>query len=406
MNVGAVVLLTAEDERGRTIVGSGAVLSQDGRIVTTASSVIDVRTNLPYKDISVVLGRDRQESRQETFSRKAPATVVAFDPLLDLALIRLTQVPPGLQTVPFGHAEEIRRGDPITVIGHGDRGRMWTISGGTVTGDMEDYLRVRGRDVFRLDRVKPVGRGAVVFDGGGHLIALVSGPASAAPSASRGSMVAVKATVIQEWAGHYGLKIAYSEPAEPPQVQLQVRSINAPVWTKERGVLTKPAGRLLEGVGRADGAPGADQSTHGPAIEAARMDLGRVLRVFVRTLVEEWLADPDTVSASAEKIDQVTNEVSDQIAASAPLDQYWQSIQGNEAYARAGANVDQVVAILSERLKADSELAARAARGRTVEAARGGANPSEDIEAALAARTERALNEVQRRLESIPQPGF
>jgi len=82
-------------------VGSGVLISADGKVLTAAH---------------VVSGADTITVRFTT-GDPVPARVVASAPFADLALLQLTHVPPGATVAPFGDSDALAIGDQVFTIG-------------------------------------------------------------------------------------------------------------------------------------------------------------------------------------------------------------------------------------------------------------------------------------------------
>lgn len=123
--VAAAAFIVASDEKGNAMgSGSGAVLTSDGLILTNFHVVGDVQTGKFYNSkglLAVGLLKDPRLPPEVNYI----AQVVAYDPNVDLAVIKLTSCLDGsrlpanmsLPFVPTGDAEKLSVGDAVTVIG-------------------------------------------------------------------------------------------------------------------------------------------------------------------------------------------------------------------------------------------------------------------------------------------------
>ena len=118
----AVVLVATESESGQGGFGSGFLITDDG-IVVTNYHVIHRNTNI------LIWFYDEDDPRHY------PATVLAIDPVSDIALLQI-EVKPRLLPLEFldieGDKEEIRVGDAIISIGH-FLGLDWTVTRGYIS---------------------------------------------------------------------------------------------------------------------------------------------------------------------------------------------------------------------------------------------------------------------------------
>jgi serine protease Do len=97
-----VVVVRAESADGVVgEVGSGVVVSSDGRVMTTAHVVRDA----PAIRVRFLGGKT------------VTARVLAFEQAADLALLQLEQAPPGLQAATLANSDTVRVGDQVVVVG-------------------------------------------------------------------------------------------------------------------------------------------------------------------------------------------------------------------------------------------------------------------------------------------------
>ena len=97
-----VVVVLAETADGAVAeVGSGVVVSSDGRIMTAAHVVRDA----PAVGVQFLGGK------------KLAARVLAFEQAADLALLQLEQAPPDLQAATLANSDTVRVGDQVVVVG-------------------------------------------------------------------------------------------------------------------------------------------------------------------------------------------------------------------------------------------------------------------------------------------------
>ena len=110
----SVVLLKGTTEKG-DIVGSGFIVSDDGKIVTNLHVIEDLRT-----------GTVRLSSGSEFSS----FSVLAFDTQKDLALIKVAGS--GLPSVRLGNSDETQVGEPLLIIGS-PLGLQGTVTTGVIS---------------------------------------------------------------------------------------------------------------------------------------------------------------------------------------------------------------------------------------------------------------------------------
>ena len=115
----AVVLIKGESSSG-TILGSGLIVSRDGRIATNLRVIRDL------KSVGVQLATG------EIFDA---VSVLAFDDRKDLAIIKIAGF--DLPTVELGNSNEARSGERVVVIGS-PRGLQGTVTTGVVSAVRDD----------------------------------------------------------------------------------------------------------------------------------------------------------------------------------------------------------------------------------------------------------------------------
>jgi len=152
------------DRQARTgSVGTGFLVSRDGRIVTAAH---------------VVTAADAVAVQFAT-GEIVSARVVASDPAMDLALIRADRVPSGTPVAVLGDSDGVRVGDEIFVVGS-PRGISQTLTAGHVSGRRSTDTLLGGFDprrleLFQTDAALNEGNsGSPVFDMEGRVVGVVS----------------------------------------------------------------------------------------------------------------------------------------------------------------------------------------------------------------------------------------
>ena len=144
-----------------TEIGSGVLISGDGRIMTAAHVVHAM------DEISVEL------SSGET----VPARVVASEPAADLSLIKLDTVPPGAKPAPMANSESVRIGDQVIVVG-APYGLAHSMTVGWISarwGPNTIYKEMPLAEFFQTDAVINQGNsGGPMFNMAGEVIGIVS----------------------------------------------------------------------------------------------------------------------------------------------------------------------------------------------------------------------------------------
>src|SRR5215204_2594769 len=150
------------DDSGTQATGSGFVLDQDGRILTTAHVVAEAT------ELQVTLTEDVT----------LPARVIGTDPDTDLALLRVD--PPDdleLRPLDLGDSSSVRVGDPTIAIGN-PFGLERTLSTGVVSALEQRITAPSGfgiADVIQTDAaLSPRTAGGPLLDARGHVIGVNS----------------------------------------------------------------------------------------------------------------------------------------------------------------------------------------------------------------------------------------
>lgn len=110
-------------------VGSGAVISKDGDIITNWHVVSG------FKDVTVIFYSDSKNNPSEP--KMYLANVVRTDPKVDLALIKIQKTPRNLSIFKMGKIPEI--GSDVHAIGHPQEGMDWTYTKGYISQISKNY---------------------------------------------------------------------------------------------------------------------------------------------------------------------------------------------------------------------------------------------------------------------------
>jgi len=122
----SVVLIMTE-----TGLGSGSLISPDGRILTNKHVVGDA------KKVAVFFKPER-ESMKITKDNLIMGEVIKIDDIADLALVKIKDVPLGRVPVKLGAEEEIGVGLDVHAIGH-PKGEYWTYTKGVISQYRPDF---------------------------------------------------------------------------------------------------------------------------------------------------------------------------------------------------------------------------------------------------------------------------
>ena len=164
----SVVLIFGFDDAGRGSSGTGSVLTRDGLVLTNDHVIANAESGRLFPNLVVyfkptpITGDNRKDLTEPHL-----VDVVARDPELDLALLRVKQPPPALRPIEVGNSEEIDIGEPVAAIGHPGGGGLWTLTTGTVSSKRQD----QARDIFQTDTaINPGNSGGPLLDEHARLI--------------------------------------------------------------------------------------------------------------------------------------------------------------------------------------------------------------------------------------------
>jgi S1-C subfamily serine protease len=151
----AVVLIKGESSTG-TILGSGLIVSKDGKIVTN----LHVIRELKNAGVQLASG--------EIFD--APS-VLAFDDRKDLAIIKIAGF--DLPVIELGNSNEVRSGEPVVVIGS-PRGLQGTVTTGVVSAIRDDPSGAGFKLIQTDAAINPGNSGGPLLNGRGPAIGIVT----------------------------------------------------------------------------------------------------------------------------------------------------------------------------------------------------------------------------------------
>jgi len=121
-----VVLVITDDG-----LGSGVLINRDGMIVTNHHVVAG------YKKVAVIF-KPIVEGEEVTSNDVRSADVLKIDEVSDLALLRVSSVPPQANPLKFGNMHDIAVGSDVHSIGH-PTGEAWTYTRGIVSQIRRNY---------------------------------------------------------------------------------------------------------------------------------------------------------------------------------------------------------------------------------------------------------------------------
>lgn len=165
----SVVLIFGFEDSGAGSSGTGSILTDDGLVLTNNHVVASGQDGRKLFSNIVVYFKPNPISGDNKRDLTQPymVDVIARDPELDLALLRVKNPPPGLRPIEVGNSEEVDIGEPVAAIGHPGGGGLWTLTTGTVSSKRRD----QSRDIFQTDTaINPGNSGGPLLDENARLV--------------------------------------------------------------------------------------------------------------------------------------------------------------------------------------------------------------------------------------------
>ncbi len=228
----AVVLIVTQKEGKGSMVGAGSIISPSGIIVTNAHVIVDKKNSRPGPDIRVYLKPDKVTGKlRRDLVNRYKARVMAFDIDLDLAILKIEDLPSNFRIIELANPEEIKIGEEVVAIGHPEQGGLWTLSYGRVSGEIENQKNIQGKDVYQTDAsVNRGNSGGPLLDRRGYMVGINTNIArlGAGNLPITGVNFAVKSSVVKKWLGKQGLMMAYGKkPLHEDAQAVKVKSEEA-----------------------------------------------------------------------------------------------------------------------------------------------------------------------------------
>jgi S1-C subfamily serine protease len=158
----SVVLIFGFSKSGAGSSGTGSIITRDGLVLTNNHVITNSDTGRLFPDL-VVYFKPNPISGDNRKDLTTPflVEVIARDPDLDLALLRVKDAPPGLRPVEIADSEEVDIGESVAAIGHPGGGGLWTLTTGTISSKRRDSAR----DIFQTDAaINPGNSGGPLLD--------------------------------------------------------------------------------------------------------------------------------------------------------------------------------------------------------------------------------------------------
>ncbi len=157
---------------GKDSVGSGVLISRDGRVLTNWHVVGD-----DAKPVVVLKPKDSAELKKEMAFL---AQVEKVDQVSDLALLRIVNPPPSLSFVSLGAASSLNVGQDVHAIGH-PQGEVWTYTRGIISQIRANYewkteegITHRANIIQTQTPINPGNSGGPLLDDAARLIGINS----------------------------------------------------------------------------------------------------------------------------------------------------------------------------------------------------------------------------------------
>ncbi len=211
----SVVVIKASKEEGAGMIGAASVISKDGFIITNAHVVIDKSTGEPYPNVIVYQKPDRLTGiTKKDLARGFKADVLHYSMELDLALLMSKGLPAHINALEFADSGEIKVGEEVVAIGHPEQGGFWSLTYGRISGGIQDYQNVSGKDVYQTDTsVNRGNSGGPLLDRRGYIVAINSNIARLGKDGLpiTGVNFSIKSSVVRKWLDEKGFKISYGK---------------------------------------------------------------------------------------------------------------------------------------------------------------------------------------------------
>lgn len=270
-----VLIVASTGGGGGSMLGTGSIITQSGIVVTNAHVVVDSGTGRPFSSIRVYTKPDEVTgSLSRDLVNPHEAKVAAYDRDLDLAVLKVKGLSAGQGTITLANDREIMVGEEVVAIGHPEQGGLWTLTYGRISSQIMNQSKVKGKNVFQTDTALNRGNsGGPLLDRRGYMVGVNTNIArrGSGDLAITGVNFALKSSVVNNWLGQQGVKIAYgTKPLYPasealPSPQAQVKQAPAPAPEKMQSQKPEPAKPAPEPM-----KPEPARATASPAREASK----------------------------------------------------------------------------------------------------------------------------------------
>ena len=244
-----VVLIIARSQGGHKSLGAGSIISNDGLVVTNAHVVLDKDSSKACSDIKIFLKPDKVTGQSPLdLVNGHYVKVLMYSHDLDLALLSINDPPPELGKIELADSDEIKIGEEVIAIGHPEQGGLWSLTYGRISGSIENFSDITGKDVFQTDTSLNRGNsGGPLLDQRGYMVAINSNIArlSSDNLPITGVNFAIKSSVVKSWLGKEGYVIAYGQ--KPLVEESQERKVQESGGKTEFTEGEKAQGKKVQG---------------------------------------------------------------------------------------------------------------------------------------------------------------
>jgi len=230
----AVVFILALEGSQTGRGGTGSIIREDGLVITNAHIFARKGSSKPLSDVSVFLKPERVTgSHRADLSRRYEGKIVAYDPPLDLALVKIADMDVPPTTLAFGDSDRVVTGDQAYAIGHPEQGGLWSLTTGVISTQRQDFGGVIGKNLFQTEAsINRGNSGGPLLDGQGVMIGINSMIARQAKDGMTITDVnfSIKSNVALKWLRGQGYEFA-AVGEVPPETEKKV--VEPPSQPKE-----------------------------------------------------------------------------------------------------------------------------------------------------------------------------
>jgi serine protease Do len=219
----AVVLVLASHEGGGSgMIGTGSIIKPD-MVITNAHVIYDKSTSSTWKNIRVYLKPKKVTgSFKNDLVHRYVAHVLAYDVDLDLAILKVDNLPSERGVIELANADEIKIGEEVVAIGHPEQGGLWTLTYGRISGEIDNF-NAQGRSVYQTDTNLNRGNsGGPLLDRRGYLVGVNAAAARLGDDNMpiTGINFSIKSSVAKRWLEKQQVRIAYGKKSLNEETQV------------------------------------------------------------------------------------------------------------------------------------------------------------------------------------------